>query len=264
MTRTVNDIDELAKEIAEHSYQKHILEMKEHEDKSLGIELNINTPEQFQQHIRETLEDEQTRCFRVEQGVQQGTLYFYNDQTNTYIVVPSQEDQKPTAFRPEDHEKKFEDKIDRTVKNQGYTPEIQHGIYELVPELKREQELSQDSDSQKSREVSEAGTTRTEPDGEPRPELSPTLSGIQRDEDHAEQRKRDDDGRTDRTQKETDYAAIFGKVSPSLTSGKELTEAQRARFERAAKFLTQRERGDSDREQSGEQTDKTRDRTRER
>ena len=264
MTRIIDDLDELAKEIAEHSYQKHILEKKEHENKSLGIELNITTPEQFQGHIRETLEDEKTQCFRVEQGVQQGTLYFYNDQTNTYIMVPSQEDLEPTAFRPEDHEKKFEIKKNRATDEQGYEPEIQHGIYELVPELKREQELSQDSDNPKSREVSEAGTTRTEPDGEPRPELSPTLSGIQRDEDHAEQRKRDDDGRKAIIQKETDYAAIFGQVSPSLANGKELTEAQRARFERAAKFLTQRERGDSDREQSGEQTDKARDRTRER
>ncbi len=108
-----------------------------------------------------------------------------------------------------------------------------------------------------------------EQNAQPRPEY-PT-DRMRREEqgnhdDHADRQRRNDEGRNDRDQKATDYAARFGKVLPSLADGKELTDAQRARYERAAKYLEgmQRERGDHDREQNGGQADRSRGRERER
>ena len=58
-----------------------------------------------------------------------------------------------------------------------------------------------------------------------------------------------------RAKKGGDYAAMFGKVSPSLTqSKKQRAEAQRARYERAAKFLERMQRESGNDESRGHGT----------
>lgn len=80
-------------------------------------------------------------------------------------------------------------------------------------------------------------------------------------EDYETRQRQNEADKNRDTQKSVDYAATRGNALPSQLNGKELTDTQRARLERAAKLREgmQRERGDHDREYSG-----GRERTRER
>jgi len=79
-----------------------------------------------------------------------------------------------------------------------------------------------------------------------------------RQSQNKDQGKRQDADHGDHAKKAVDYAALYGKILPS---GKELTEAQRERFERAANNIAaHRERGGDDREQGGGIRDRTRER----
>ncbi len=155
--KDIFSIDTLITDIADHSYEKHVVQRNEFSNKvENGQALTITTQEEFRQHIQETLESEQTRCFKVSDGVEKGTMYFYNDQSNTMIVIPGRKDLKPTAYRPEAGAQKFEDKVEKTSKQQGYEPEISHGIYELIPELKKELVLIKDlSEAEKAKREQE-------------------------------------------------------------------------------------------------------------
>lgn len=80
-------------------------------------------------------------------------------------------------------------------------------------------------------------------------------------EDHETHKRQNEADKSRDNQKSIDYAAARSKDSPFKENGKELTDAQRARMERAAKLLEgmQRERGDNDRELGGGR-ERTRDR----
>lgn len=136
--RQIDDVQDLAAEIADHAFEKHKLEFQ---DKHLGPEIKIETKEDFEKHILATLESSETKCFKVEDGFEKGTCYFYNQETNTFIVVPGEKSLEPTCFRPKDFEIKLDAKIEKTTREQGFEPELKNGINELLPELKKEAQL---------------------------------------------------------------------------------------------------------------------------
>jgi len=140
MDRDVSSVYDLTEDIAKHAFKNHINEFR---DKTLGPVVDIQTQENFRQHAQQTLESYQTKCFQVEQGFEKGARYFYNEQSNTMIVVPGDKNLEPTMYRPDTHEKKFEEKIEKTSRQQGYEPEIKRGIYELIPELSEQQTREQ-------------------------------------------------------------------------------------------------------------------------
>lgn len=136
--RKIDDVQDLAAEIANHAFEKHRLEFQ---NTNIGPEIKIETKEDFEKHILATLESSETKCFKVEDGFEKGTCYFYNQETNTFIVVPGEKNLEPTCFRPKDFERKLDAKIEKTTREQGSEPELKNGIHELLPELKNEAQL---------------------------------------------------------------------------------------------------------------------------
>lgn len=136
--RQIDDVQDLATEIANHAFEKHKLEFQ---NKHLGPEIKIDTKEDFEKHVVSTLESSQTKCFKVEDGFEKGTCYFYNKETNTFIVVPGEKSIGPTCFRPKDFERKLDAKIEKTRDKKGNEPELKNSIYDLLPELKKEAHL---------------------------------------------------------------------------------------------------------------------------
>ena len=127
--RHIDSVSSLAGEIASHSFEKHVIR---------AGEFGNYSEKDFREHIRNTLESDETKCFKVVDGVEKGTMYFYNEQSNTVIVVPGKKALEPTCYRLPKNVHKFQTKIVKTAKQQGYEPEIKRGIYELMPELKKE------------------------------------------------------------------------------------------------------------------------------
>lgn len=136
--RKIDDVQDLAAEIANHAFEKHRLEFQ---NTNIGPEIKIEAKEDFEKHILATLESSETKCFKVEDGFEKGTCYFYNQETNTFIVVPGEKNLEPTCFRPKDFERKLDAKIEKTTREQGSEPELKNGIHELLPELKNEAQL---------------------------------------------------------------------------------------------------------------------------
>jgi hypothetical protein len=59
MERKIENIDELAAEIAEHSFQKHVLEKGEFISEILGKSICLSGKKEFAEHIKKTLQDGQ-------------------------------------------------------------------------------------------------------------------------------------------------------------------------------------------------------------
>lgn len=142
--RRFDNVDDLSRQIAsEKNLIKHVVEQREFQNPAYGPVLDVKNKEDLQTHVRETLVSEKTECFRSDEEFQKGTLFFYNRDTNTFIVVPGDDRKEPSVYRPKEHEEKFQQKFksvsDRQLEEKGCAPEIKHGIYELVPELAREQ-----------------------------------------------------------------------------------------------------------------------------
>ena len=59
----------------------------------------------LQKHVQATLVSEQTQCFKVKGGFEKGTLYFYNRDSNTLIVVQGDKALDPTVYRPSEKDR---------------------------------------------------------------------------------------------------------------------------------------------------------------
>ena len=138
--RNLYDIDKLCDEITAHSYSEH---KDDFTNGNLGDALKIKSRKDFHDHAKETLKNTETLCFEASSGPQKGTKFFYNENTNSMIIVPGLEKLKngkelpPTMYRPEKRKEHFKNKIERVEKEQGFEPEIKKGIYELLPALEK-------------------------------------------------------------------------------------------------------------------------------
>ena len=122
---------------SDKKFRKHGHEFRNPER---GPVQDVLTRDDLQKHVQATLVSEQTQCFAVKGGFEKGTLYFYNRDSNTLIVVPGDKALDPTVYRPDEKEQKFQEKIDKTTDQQGYAPEIKRGMYALIPELRHERQ----------------------------------------------------------------------------------------------------------------------------
>lgn len=155
--RHVDSVSSLAGEIAAHSFDKHVMragEFGNDSNEKYGIKLGIDNEKDFREHIKKTLESDETKCFKVSDGIEIGTMYFYSEQSNTLIVVPGKKALEPTCYRPPENVHKFQTKIIKTAKQQGYMPEIKRGIYDLMPELTKE--LAKSPNHQKAEKIRRA------------------------------------------------------------------------------------------------------------
>lgn len=133
------DSERIAKKIDEtHAFEKHKAEFQ---DINLGRCIDIRTREDFRRHVKSTLESKQTKCFEVEKGYEKGSMFFYNDHSNTMIVLPAGK-AEPTAYRPRDFRVKFEDKVRKATTKQGYAPEIKNGLNELIQSRDNQQKAA--------------------------------------------------------------------------------------------------------------------------
>lgn len=97
---------QLASLIATHSYEKHVLVERRFEGRDgekYGPELNIKTSQDYEAHVLNTLLDPATKCF---QGVNQRDIYF-NEKSNTIIIVNNAMPEVSTCFRDRRHEREF-------------------------------------------------------------------------------------------------------------------------------------------------------------
>lgn len=130
---------ELSEKIArDHACEKHRAKFN---DPSYGPVLNISSEKELAEHIYQTLIDNQTEMFRVAGGNQSGACFAYHQDSNTYLFfcLPENERMRPTAYRPKDGEKRFQEKHKRAKQEHEKiglgSPEIKHGIHEILPEL---------------------------------------------------------------------------------------------------------------------------------
>lgn len=125
---------DLARKIVDDHGQNHVNEF---------YHVGVKNKDDLVNHIYDTLRDDKTAMIRCENGGQStnaGVCFAYNKETNTMLVFhPDKNDYSHTAYCPKDGENRFAVKVKNVTKDQsGRVPEIKHGIYELMPELKRE------------------------------------------------------------------------------------------------------------------------------
>lgn len=137
--KTNEELLKLSKSIVDADGKDHLKEFDA---------LCVKNNDDLVKHIYETLESEKTQLIRCDDGVastNSGVCFAYNKDSNTMIVFkPDGDNFKHTAYCPKDGEARFEvKKTNVKIDQGGLEPEIKHGIYELLPELKKEQERTQ-------------------------------------------------------------------------------------------------------------------------
>jgi hypothetical protein len=148
-------VREIAHEIVHAHGQDHISDFA-----SIGVKDRGG----MEDHVYNTLisgDTEMIRCEDKLNSTNSGVCFAYNAKTNTMLVFnPDEKDFTHTAYCPDDNENRLQVKIKNVTKDQGYAPEVKRGIYELLPELKKEQELNKAPAHQQ--QVSEAEQARQE------------------------------------------------------------------------------------------------------
>lgn len=188
-------VDEIVDRIDESHFEKHVLgydkksdksfeENKEFEQERFGEKLDVQTFEDYQQHASDTLTDPDTKFFVGEKGNNENALFAYNEETNTYIVVPVDESHSATMYRPEEGMKKFEKANKWEINNTtNELPEIHEGIQNIYPELDQEQaqqealapevqqqEVSEEQKIEEEKETQTEATTIEQSSAEPEQE----------------------------------------------------------------------------------------------
>lgn len=125
---------ELADRVANsHGFNKHIDDFNNPE---LGEPLNISTPQELENHVREILESQKTKsftAFSTEQQWREADI-FYHEPCNTMVIDPYDISKEPTAYRPSEGIAKFEEKLQEAERIEDREIPVVHGIQELHPE----------------------------------------------------------------------------------------------------------------------------------
>jgi hypothetical protein len=127
------------------AYEEHVVDRREFSNAALGPPVEINSREDFQNHVTDVLESSETRCFTAfstGHTWRQADIY-YHAPTNTAVIVPEDKQQFATAFRPENGEAWFSTtKLSEAQKIEPAIEVKQGGIFALHPDG-----LSQDADT---------------------------------------------------------------------------------------------------------------------
>ncbi|MDE1153075.1 MAG: hypothetical protein PW788_11110 [Micavibrio sp.] len=94
---TRGDIENLICDIAEKCYQKHVLEAGEFFDATLGPPKLLQTIADFEDEIRRTLFDRNTRVLDFPGKMRQ---VYYNDFSNTLVILTPEDGKIGTCYRP--------------------------------------------------------------------------------------------------------------------------------------------------------------------
>lgn len=121
--------------------------------------MNIETREQFQQHIAEVLKSKETICFTAfpDEDAWRHADIFYHSPSNTLIVVPANPEHEATAYRPQDRKERFEGKIEEVEDRQVKSVVVCHGIEELRQRQEEERllKIAEEREEAKRREREE-------------------------------------------------------------------------------------------------------------
>ncbi len=138
------DLLDLCEEIATKSYPKHVADRidkrgeaagGEFHSPNLGVPLQLDTQDAFQDHIRRTLFDRKTLAARTHPDRE----VYYNTYTNTLVILTPKAARPGTCYRPDDRGTTFDRILEaaRAV-NGGTRPFVQPGgVFVLHPELGR-------------------------------------------------------------------------------------------------------------------------------
>lgn len=159
MNRPAYNLEELSRLIAEHAYQRKVVEDKRFspEKTKYGPDPKIKTKQDFANHIEKTVTDKNTKCFKTISGRD----IYYNKDTNTLVVVNPNRDEKGrmfggSAWRDKKHEKEYERlksiEVDFREKNNIREPiqEKTGGIRALYPDRIKSGE---EPDRQESKDI---------------------------------------------------------------------------------------------------------------
>ena len=114
-----------------HAFDKHLSEF---DNPHLGQPLNINTKEELGEHLKNVLESNETLCFNGFVNTPKSEAdFYYHDPSNTAIVVPSNNNDEPTSYRPKEYLDNFIVKLNQAIEKDGAIT-ICNGIQELHPE----------------------------------------------------------------------------------------------------------------------------------
>src|SRR5690348_8840262 len=126
--------EEMARRVAEsHAFENHVIKEEQFKDAALGPVLAIETREELKKHVELVLESKETLCFRTfpEKDTWRQADVFYHEASNTMVVVPTNLEAEPTAYRPEKRKEWFQYKVDEQQKSEGKFLHICHGIDDL-------------------------------------------------------------------------------------------------------------------------------------
>lgn len=161
MTHAANyqeyDPYEISKRIAEHSYEKHVLEERRFEgrdNQKYGQELNINSLNDFAKHIESTIRDPSTRCFHAfdDRDV------YYNKSTNTVVITDPHSAHGGTCLRDKTHEKYFNSLADRdnnfrSSLNLEHNEIVQGGFNKLYRDVNNDKEMNMTANQENEKET---------------------------------------------------------------------------------------------------------------
>ncbi len=121
----------------------------------LGPDIGISTPDQFAQHILNTMMDLETQCFTTQHGHE----IYYNRNTNTMVTIDLQGKDLGTCFRPTGRERKFQREFEKDVRHGGKSDSrrIRGGYADLQRHQKREQSRNRDGGRERVRGREERG-----------------------------------------------------------------------------------------------------------
>lgn len=126
-----NELKELIDKIVAHVEERqHYGSFNKPKSSPDGASLNIQNPDDLKSHIYEVLNDPQTRGFSASPDGRK--MYFYNDRTNTFLIIDPDSPNGGSAYRPKtpaQGARTFEKQIQLTAENYKLTdpPKIVSG-----------------------------------------------------------------------------------------------------------------------------------------
>lgn len=119
----LGNIDQLINRIIQHSEERSHL--GDFAKAKRGPIINIQNNQDLRSHIYGTLNDPQTKGFIAKENGSK--MYFYNERTNTFLVLDAEEPHGGSTFRPSAKEAYFSRQLHDAAEASGKRPKVIHG-----------------------------------------------------------------------------------------------------------------------------------------
>ncbi|MCB1562802.1 MAG: hypothetical protein KDJ75_04440 [Alphaproteobacteria bacterium] len=119
----LGNLDQLVDRIVQHSKERN--HFSDFRKERLGPVIDIQSESDFKRHIYDTLNAPETKGFIAKENGSK--MYFYNERTNTFLVLDAEAGHGGTMFRRKNGEAYFIKQLKETSELQGKAPKVIHG-----------------------------------------------------------------------------------------------------------------------------------------